>query len=852
MIVVENLNMLLSDQMNDDDAWALRKILQHEDRVMLLATAIRRFEEVENYDKAMFELFRMMELKPLDLGECAVLWESVTGQAMSERRIRPIQILTGGNPRLITIISGFAAKLSFKELMQDLIRLVDEHTEYFKTHLDKLAPTERKAYLALAELWDPSTAREVAGAARLGVSKTSSLLARLEDKGAVAVVDKKGRTKQYQVAERMYNIYYLMRRRGAPSRRVRAVVNFIVNFYEERDLLKITRSIAEEACKIGPDGRLEHLHACECILNGVSSPQFREEFVRGVPESFFQMPDIPPFLKELKEDNQIEPVKSAQEQGELKGLLEQIDSLIKDPDKLDKAEEVCRLAMKLSPENAQLWVRFGSIRERAGAYGEAEEAYCKAVEVNPEDAWAWSCLGEVLDEHLERYEEAEKAYRKAIEVDPAYAAWAWAHLGRLLETHLERYEEAEKAYRKATQIEPKVGWGWAQLGQLLGTHLERYEEAEEMYRKAVEIDPVYAWAWAHLGQLLETHLERYEEAEKAYTKVTEVKSEAKWGWALLGQLLETHLERYDEAEQMYRKAIKIDPAYAQIWARLGHVLTEYLKRHDEAVVAYGEFVELEPDVAEVWCAIGQLSADFLHKYVDAETAYRRAVALKPDYCMAWALLGRVLSRDMGRSDEAEAACRKAIAIEPESLHGLRGLITLRLQREGQSMEALELAEDFVSGHPGNAFALNCFAWVFYKHGKYDMLEYAEAWGHKAVELDCDNGSYQHTLGCVLAARGKGEDSLVCARKYLGDRDTVEKTLDDAIELFVELAAGGYGVEGLKVLRESGCADLLEPLVVGVALYVGEDVKVAAEIMEVGKDVAERIKERCKKRAREEG
>ena len=60
------------------------------------------------------------------------------------------------------------------------------------------------------------------------------------------------------------------------------------------------------------------------------------------------------------------------------------------------------------------------------------------------------------------------------------------------------------------------------------------------------------------------------------------------------------------------------------------------------------------------------------------------------------------------------------------------------------------------------------------------------------------------------------------------------------------------MEGLKVLRESGCADLLEPLVVGVALYVGEDVKVAAEIMEVGKDVAERIKERCKKRAREEG
>ena len=36
--------------------------------------------------------------------------------------------------------------------MGDLVHLVDEHTEYFKSHLDALPAVERKVYLALAEI----------------------------------------------------------------------------------------------------------------------------------------------------------------------------------------------------------------------------------------------------------------------------------------------------------------------------------------------------------------------------------------------------------------------------------------------------------------------------------------------------------------------------------------------------------------------------------------------------------------------------------------------------------------------------------------------------------------------------
>ena len=66
LLVVENFNMLVGEQISDSDAWKLRHTLLHEPRVMLLATATSRFEEIDNSDKAMFELFKLYNLQPLD------------------------------------------------------------------------------------------------------------------------------------------------------------------------------------------------------------------------------------------------------------------------------------------------------------------------------------------------------------------------------------------------------------------------------------------------------------------------------------------------------------------------------------------------------------------------------------------------------------------------------------------------------------------------------------------------------------------------------------------------------------------------------------------------------------------
>jgi hypothetical protein len=253
LLVVENINMLLDEQISADESWNLRHTLLNEPRIMLLATAVTRFDEIDNSGRAMFDLFKTYTLEPLDTKEAQTLWESLTGHKVQENRIRPIQILTGGNPRLLAIISSFAAGASFRELMKQLTFLIDEYTTYFKSNIESLPSLERKIFVTLANIWEPATAAQVAGDARIDVNKASSLLKRLESRGSVCVVKASGRKKSYQVTERLYNIYHLMRLSGSQSGRVRAVVDFMVTFYEGEELAKMLSQLTEEACGLEPE-----------------------------------------------------------------------------------------------------------------------------------------------------------------------------------------------------------------------------------------------------------------------------------------------------------------------------------------------------------------------------------------------------------------------------------------------------------------------------------------------------------------------------------------------------------------------------------------------------------------------
>ena len=59
----------------------------------------------------------------------------------AKRDIRPLEILTGGSPRLLVIITGIPWHGSLHQLMEELASLIDDHTEYFRGILGLLAKT---------------------------------------------------------------------------------------------------------------------------------------------------------------------------------------------------------------------------------------------------------------------------------------------------------------------------------------------------------------------------------------------------------------------------------------------------------------------------------------------------------------------------------------------------------------------------------------------------------------------------------------------------------------------------------------------------------------------------------------
>ena len=245
VLMVENLNSMFADVVEPDFGWRLRHTLQTEPRVILLASATSRFDEIVNRDKALYDFFHTYWLQPLTNEECAALWQGVT-QKEPTGDIRSLEILTGGSPRMLAIVAQFGASLSFGELMDDLLNLVDDHTEYFKSHLEALPAQERRVYLALAEEWKPATTREVAERARTDTNRCSAWLKRLVDKGAVATAGGTARRKLYYLTERMYNIYYLLRRHGGTSKVVESLVQFMAAFYSGDDLQKIQRRLVSE------------------------------------------------------------------------------------------------------------------------------------------------------------------------------------------------------------------------------------------------------------------------------------------------------------------------------------------------------------------------------------------------------------------------------------------------------------------------------------------------------------------------------------------------------------------------------------------------------------------------------
>ena len=247
VLMIENLQALV-DNVDEIFGWGLRHALQTESRLTLVASATSRFRALDDMEHAFFEFFRPMHLEPLDTKSCHKLWQALGGGERPESEIEPVRILTGGSPRLIAIIASFASHLSLDYLLEELVALIDEHTEYFRSHLEGMPNVERRVYLALVDLWRPSTTSEIAARASLGIRTVSTMLGRLTNRGAIAFSGTR-KKRMYSAVEGLYCIYYKLRRERGSAQIVRDLIRFMRLVFSEREQREILGAANSKSLK---------------------------------------------------------------------------------------------------------------------------------------------------------------------------------------------------------------------------------------------------------------------------------------------------------------------------------------------------------------------------------------------------------------------------------------------------------------------------------------------------------------------------------------------------------------------------------------------------------------------------
>jgi Flp pilus assembly protein TadD len=749
LLLVDNADRLF-ETIEDQQQWALRQLLSSRRDLTFFGATTQASEGIYGSDRAFFEFFKIHRLGPLMLDEVRALLlrlsenvEEKEGEKGSAKRrvaewldadparLRTLVQLTGGNPRTTVLLFHLVLDGLQGGAREYLEQLLDQVTPGYKGRVDELPAQAQQVLDAVALRWDPVTAMEVADDTGLETTAVSSQLTRLARQGILEKVDPGDSKKAlYQVAERFFNIWYLMR----ASRRVRAklrwFVEFLRVFFESGEL----EQMAWERIERHRSTWREHPQEVETA--------FAYLFASGAPRERIEKY----FLQKCKDSEALwRPFVDSME-SPASGGSDGGDGPAGAPSQIDTEAEL-RRAIDLDPKSAKSWAALGVFlgipNERTE---EAEDALRRAIGLDPEVAGFWIILGMVLSRMPGRREDEEEAYRRALELDST-SPKPWAHLANLLAKTPERAAEAEAAYRKAIDLDPTIAWFWNGLGDLLAKISERTDEAELAYRKAISLGPTIAWFWDDLGDLLAKTSERAAEAEAAYRKAIELDPMNAVFWNDIGDLLGRISERATEAEVAYRKAAELEPKEAWRWNKLGGLLAKTPERTIDAEAAYEKATELEPGCAGFWHNLGSLLAKTPGRATEAEAAHRRAVALEPTTVWFWNGLGNLLARTPERAAEAEAAYRKAIELDPKCAgiwNNLGNLLVSSLERIADGEAAFRRATELDPTGAGYWGSLGAF--LACRAGR---PKDAEAALRNSVRFGPDEAPHIRNLGVLL-------------------------------------------------------------------------------------------------------
>lgn len=677
ILFVENLDIVFGQLRDEREIHALRASLIEHPEILLMGSANAVFGAIRSHGEPFYEFFRLFMLDGIGQEECLKILGALTaggGKAESPDslrlelgRIETIRRLTGGNPRLLALACRMLIESPVGSPFEDLEQLIDEQTPYFKARIESLPVQARKVFHCLAEGWRPMLARELSGSAKLSSSHASAQLRQLVEKGYAREVHlaQEKRTR-YEVADRFYNIYYLLRFSRAGRDRLERLVAFLHDLFGPRRMRSMyPRALQALRAKATVSGEISDW------LSVLTSYVAEDQGFSGRDDWYRQATRL---VIELL--------------GENAPVLGEIEQAFANRDRAPA--ESFRRGVELA---------------EAGNSVEAEKALLRATAEAPNDPAAWTMLGFTLAEQG-RFREAIAAFERAVKLtridDPI--AQRFAGFGASVGESTVRlkgfqFQAAIVAGRRSLSYihaadAPEYRHAAAKLTWNLGNDFERKgqkEEAVAFWSRASEYakpdDPqqlrdIAAKALLIRGNALRD-LGRNEEALSAWRNVP------------------AYVRKADPLELRRLAGLALRAA--------GDTIVE-LNQASELIGVLqeaSEYVRIDDPVAErrkvaKAMAIGCRSLNLAARFSESESICKMAMEIDPTCPDAWHIRAEAIlwRNDRPRLPEAEAHARHAVELasnDPAALHTLSDVLA-GLGNWTEALDALERAIQVDAGY----------------------------------------------------------------------------------------------------------------------------------------------------------
>jgi tetratricopeptide (TPR) repeat protein len=341
----------------------------------------------------------------------------------------------------------------------------------------------------------------------------------------------------------------------------------------------------------------------------------------------------------------------------------------------------------------------GILLGRKKRYEEAIKLFDKAIKLNPNYSFAYSCKANSLS-NLEKYKKAIKYYEKSLGLNST-DTYALNNKAICL-VKLNKYQDALLCYDRAIQLSSKKV-----------NNLDNVTDVDESYIKN------YINVYNNKGILL-LKLKKINEAILCFDKAKSLSSN--------NNNNNIDLLAFQKSLKMYDKIIKLDPKDYTACNNKGVFLTK-LEKYNEAIECFKEAITLNPKYIKAYNNLGY-SYQCLNMFKEASLCFDKSLEIKcnVDACL---FKGKLLF-DSKLYFESAHCYDKALEIDSNNIHALynRGLLYAKLNDYDKSLEYLNKVIHLDPNEPDNYV---CKAYILAQSNKFK--EEAIYYYDKSIELN---------------------------------------------------------------------------------------------------------------------